>query len=172
MENIIILILSKGFLKNKNALFNFIHSKVLRTHGRALVVLLLAANDDLLRFYRPHQIEKMCVTYYTLPTLFLPPHWQDHFMTRPVMVLHSHSLHIAFSIQSESLEITFLVFFCLWAVQKLNSGLSKYILKGHITKFYSIQGGGLKNLSGVFTGEGMPRFKKFGCFENRRVWQF
>ena len=29
-----------------------------------------------------------------------------------------------------------------------------------------------KNLSGVFTGEGIPRFKKFGCFENCRVWQF
>ena len=41
--------------------------------------------------------------------------------------------------------------------------------KGHFTKEALYQGGGLKNLSGLFTGEGMPRFKKFGCFENRRV---
>ena len=29
-----------------------------------------------------------------------------------------------------------------------------------------------KNLSGVFTGEGMSIFKRFRCFENRKVWLF
>ena len=42
-------------------------------------------------------------------------------------------------------------------------------LKAISRKKHSIKGGGLKNLSGLFTGEGMPRFKKFGCFKNCRV---
>ena len=29
-----------------------------------------------------------------------------------------------------------------------------------------------KTCLGIFTGEGMPKFKKFGCFENRELWQF
>ena len=33
-------------------------------------------------------------------------------------------------------------------------------LKAISRKLYSIKGGGLKNLIGFFTGEGMPRFKK------------
>ena len=46
------------------------------------------------------------------------------------------------------------------------------ILKAISRKFTLLREIGLKNLSGVFTGEGMPRFKKSGSFENCRVWQF
>ena len=45
-------------------------------------------------------------------------------------------------------------------------------LKAISRKFMLLRGGGLKNLSGVFTGEGMPIFKKFGCFENYKFWRF
>ena len=44
--------------------------------------------------------------------------------------------------------------------------------KGCFIFVYSTKGGGPLNFPGVFTGEGMPRFKKFGCFENCKFWQF
>ena len=40
----------------------------------------------------------------------------------------------------------------------------RHILKAISRKKHSIKGGGLKNLSGLFTGEGMPRFKKIRMF--------
>ena len=45
-------------------------------------------------------------------------------------------------------------------------------LKSVFFKVFSNKGCEHKNLSGVFTWEGMPRLKKFGCFENHKVSRF
>ena len=46
------------------------------------------------------------------------------------------------------------------------------ISKGCFLKVYSTKGDRLLNFSGVFAGKELPKFKKFGHFENRKFWRF
>ena len=62
--------------------------------------------------------------------------------------------------------------YSIWDVSQLIWAHVLSRLKSVSFKVYPNKEGWPKNLSVVFTGEGMPRFNKFGCFENRKVWRF